>query len=117
MNNITQDDLIEILNTLKLDNIILFDLKGNLIETNTFKYDKNFAAMSGIITTMCKELILELQYGHLNKIMIQAEQGLILINKVTENQYIGSFTNDISKIGILMKTLETLINNKTPNIN
>lgn len=117
MNKITKVEILEILNTAKLEQILLFDLAGNLVESNDFTYDKNFAAMNGIIATMCKEMITELQYGELQKVMIQANNGIVLLNKLNDELYIASFTKDISKIGILMKTVDTLINNINPNIN
>lgn len=117
MNKITKEEILEILSTASLDNILLFDLAGNLIASNDFNYDKNFAAMNGIIATMCKEMIAELEYGELEKVMIQANNGIVLLNKVNNEHYIASFTKDISKIGILMKTVDTLTNNITPKIN
>ncbi len=117
MSKITKDELLEILNTVNLDSILLFDLKGNLIESNDFKYDKNFAAMSGIITKMCTEMTAELQYGDLQKMLIQANKGLILLNKITDDYYIASFTSDVSKIGIVMKTIDALILNVSSRIN
>ena len=117
MHKITKEEILEILNTANLDNILLFDLNGNLIESNDFQFDKNFAAMNSVITTMCKEMIGELEYGELEKVLIQASVGLVLLNKVNKDYYIASFTKDISKIGILMKTVDALINNITPKIN
>lgn len=113
MNKITKVEILEILNTANLEQILLFDLAGNLVESSDFPYDKNFAAMNGIIATMCKEMIAELKYGELEKVMIQANNGIVLLNKVNNDHYMASFTKDLSKIGILMKTVDTLINNIT----
>ncbi|MFD2908378.1 hypothetical protein ACFSX9_06490 [Flavobacterium ardleyense] len=117
MNKITKEEILEILNTANLENVLLFDSEGKLVESSGFQYDKNFAAMNGVLATMCTEMIAELEYGELQKVMIQASTGLVLLNKVNKDYYIASFTKDISKIGILMKTVDTLINNITPQIN
>lgn len=111
MSKITKEALSTILTNTGLDNILLFDLNGDLIESNEFEYDGNFAAMCGVLSTMCKELIQDLEYGNLQKIIIHANEGVVMINEYNKDYYIASFTKDSSKLGLLSKTLDSFINN------
>jgi len=109
----TTQDLKEIVSEANLDNILLFSSEGYLIESNEFEYDGNYAAMCGVLTVMCKELIQDLEYGELDKIMVHADKGLLMVYKVHRDYYIASFTKDGSKLGLLMKTMDNIISKLT----
>lgn len=106
----TKQDLKNMVVDTGVENVLLFDIDGDLIESNDFEYDGNYSAMSGMITTMSKEIIQNLDYGDMDKITIHANNGLIIINKFNRDYYLASFTRDSSKLGLLMKTMDSVIN-------
>ena len=65
--------------------------------------------MSGMIATMCKETIIDLEYGEMDKITIHADKGLVVINKFNKDYYLASFSKDGSKLGLIMKTMDSII--------
>ena len=90
------------------------DLKNMIADAGVenvllFEYDGNFAAMSGMIATMCKETIIDLEYGEMDKITIHADKGLVVINKFNKDYYLASFSKDGSKLGLIMKTMDSII--------
>ena len=109
MSKPTREELEKILSDTGLDNILLFNIDGELIESNDFDYDSNYAAMSGIISTMCKEMIEDLEYGKMEKIIIHADNGLVMIQKLDVDGYLATFTKDGSKLGLLMKTMNSIL--------
>ncbi|MFV8331626.1 roadblock/LC7 domain-containing protein [Flavobacterium sp. XS1P32] len=106
----TNQELNKIVQDNDLQYILLFNNDGDLIESNKFKFDTNYAAMSGTITSMCNQIIKDLQYGDMNKVIIHASNGFILITKISNNHYIAALTKDESKLGILMKTMDSIKN-------
>lgn len=106
----TKQDLKNMIADAGVENVLLFDIDGDLIESTEFEYDGNFAAMSRMIATMCKETIIDLEYGEMDKITIHADKGLVVINKFNKDYYLASFSKDGSKLGLIMKTMDTIIN-------
>ena len=94
----TKQDLKNMIADAGVENVLLFDIDGDLIESTEFEYDGNFAAMSGMIATMCKETI-----------TIHADKGLVVINKFNKDYYLASFSKDGSKLGLIMKTMDSII--------
>ena len=105
----TKQDLKNMIADAGVENVLLFDIDGDLIESTEFEYDGNFAAMSGMIATMCKETIIDLEYGEMDKITIHADKGLVVINKFNKDYYLASFSKDGSKLGLIMKTMDSII--------
>lgn len=106
----TKQDLKNMVTDAGVENVLLFDIDGDLIDSSEFEYDGNYSAMSGMITTMCKEIIQDLEYGEMDKITIHADKGLIVINKFNREYYLASFSKDGSKLGLIMKTMDSIIN-------
>ncbi|WP_130735688.1 hypothetical protein [Flavobacterium sp. J27] len=106
----TKQDLRNMITDAGVENVLLFDIDGDLIESSDFEYDGNYAAMSGMIATMCKEIIQDLEYGDMDKITIHADHGLVVVNKFSKDYYLASFSKDGSKLGLIMKTMDSIIN-------
>ncbi|VXC26216.1 conserved hypothetical protein [Flavobacterium sp. 9AF] len=106
----TKQSLKNMISEAGVENVLLFDIDGDLIDSTEFDYDGNYAAMSGIIATMCKEIIQDLEYGDMDKITIHADKGLVVINKFNKDYYLASFSKDGSRLGLIMKTMDTIIN-------
>ena len=109
----TKKELEIILEEAQIDNILIFTSEGYLIESNSFDYDGNYAAMCGMITKMCQETIKDLQYGNIDKITIHADKGLIMVNRFDEKNYMACFTKDSSKQGVLMRIMNMIISTAT----
>ena len=106
----TKQDLKKMITDTGIENVLLFDIDGDLIDSSEFEYDGNYAAMSAMISTMCKEIIYDLEYGEMDKITIHADSGLVVINKFNKDYYLASFAKDGSKLGLIMKTMDSIIN-------
>lgn len=91
-----------------IDALLIFDLKGTLLKSIELEHDKNIAAMSGIVMTMCKELAKDLKLGEANQLIVKGKYGLFIAFEDKEKQLIGLVTRDSSKLGLLMRKIEIL---------
>ncbi len=80
---------------------LVFNTDGVLLEFQQLEYPGNIAAMSGVLLTMCKELLEDLKYGVTNELILQGEKGLFFVKKLKNDEYLGLFTKDPSKLGLI----------------
>jgi predicted regulator of Ras-like GTPase activity (Roadblock/LC7/MglB family) len=77
-----------------------------LLESTPLEYAENFAAMSSAITIMCTEMLEDMNVGKMNQLIIRAEKLLLVCARLNDQKYIIVGTEDLSKVGILLKTID-----------
>jgi predicted regulator of Ras-like GTPase activity (Roadblock/LC7/MglB family) len=75
------------------------------------EYDGNVAAMIGMILKMCLEMSEDVNNGDLKQVMIKNREGIVVANKDEEDNCIALLSKDISKMGLLLRKMDTVFNN------
>lgn len=91
-----------------LESALVFNKNGDVIDSFKIEYEINIAAMSNIIFTMCKEMLEDMQLSDLKQIVLKSDSGLVIGNKLNEDLFLITTTNDISKLGLLLKVIDNL---------
>nr|WP_315202656.1 roadblock/LC7 domain-containing protein [uncultured Flavobacterium sp.] len=91
-----------------LETALLFDKNGDVIDSFKIEYAINIAAMSNVIFTMCKEMLDDMQFSSFKQIILKTDSGLLLGNKLNDNLFLITTTNDVSKLGLLLKVIDNL---------
>ncbi|MBD0823287.1 roadblock/LC7 domain-containing protein [Aestuariibaculum marinum] len=86
----------------------IFDSDGVLEESMYLDLSENFAAMSSMITTMCREIAEDFELGEIDNIILNAQSGLFVVKKVEEDRYLGVVTYDSSKLALIHRRLQSL---------
>ncbi|MFD2891971.1 hypothetical protein ACFS5J_08110 [Flavobacterium chuncheonense] len=87
----------------------VFDSEGVLDRSLYLDLAENFAAMSGMITTMCKEIMEDFNLGELDEIILNTNSGLFFVKKIQNNEYLGIVTKDSSKLALIHMKLQNLL--------
>ncbi|TPG38724.1 hypothetical protein [Flavobacterium pectinovorum] len=88
-----------------------FNIDGVLLESVNLEYDGNVAAMIGMILKMCLEMSEDVNNGDLKQVMIKNQDGIVVANKNEEDNCIALLSKDISKMGLLLRKMDTIFNN------
>ncbi|SNR31145.1 roadblock/LC7 domain-containing protein [Flavobacterium sp. ov086] len=88
-----------------------FNIDGILLESINLEYDGNVAAMIGMILKMCLEMSEDLNNGELKQVMIKNNDGIVVANKDQNDNCVALLSNDISKMGLLLRKIDTFFNN------
>ncbi|AOW10325.1 roadblock/LC7 domain-containing protein [Flavobacterium gilvum] len=91
-----------------LETALLFDKNGEVIDSLKIEYPINIAAMSNVIFTMCKEMLEDMKFNDLKQLILKTDTGLVIGNKFEDNLFLITTTNDISKLGLLLKVIDNL---------
>ncbi len=91
-----------------LETALIFNKNGEVIDSLKIDYPINIAAMSNVIFTMCKEMLEDMQLNDLKQIILKTDSGLLVGNKLNEDLFLITTTNDISKLGLLLKVIDNL---------
>ena len=89
------------------DSVLLFKTNGDLVLSENLEFAENFAAMSGSIVNMCSEMLEDLIGGAIKQIMIKSENFLIVGSALPDEHLIFAFTTEFSKLGILLRVMES----------
>ncbi|MGQ7944236.1 roadblock/LC7 domain-containing protein [Flavobacterium sp. WC2509] len=92
-----------------LETALVFDKNGDVIDSFKIEYPINIAAMSNVIFTMCKEMLEDMKFSDLKQIVLKTDSGLLIGNKFDDNLFLITTTNDISKLGLLLKGIDNLV--------
>ena len=87
---------------------LIFDKKGTLIESCNIDKPQTISAMSNTILEMCEGLVDELNETKLNQIILKGEAFLLIGSKLKQDQHLITISNDIAKLGLLLKIIENL---------
>ncbi|MCV9932068.1 roadblock/LC7 domain-containing protein [Flavobacterium sp. LS1R47] len=90
---------------------LIFSIDGILIESVNLEYDGNVAAMIGMILKMCLEMSEDINIGGLKQIMIKNDGGIVVANKDQDDNCVALLSKDVSKMGLLLRRMETIHNN------
>ncbi|AYN06061.1 MULTISPECIES: roadblock/LC7 domain-containing protein [unclassified Flavobacterium] len=90
---------------------LIFSIDGILIESVNLEYDGNVAAMIGMILKMCLEMSEDINIGGLKQVMIKNDGGIVVANKDQDDNCIALLSKDTSKMGLLLRRMETIHNN------
>jgi predicted regulator of Ras-like GTPase activity (Roadblock/LC7/MglB family) len=93
------------------DSGLIFSIDGILIESYNLEYDGNVAAMIGMILKMSLELSEDLNKGDLKQLMIKNCDGIVVANKDHNDNCIALLSKDLSKMGLLLRKMDTIFNN------
>lgn len=91
-----------------LETALVFNKNGEVIYSFKIEYAINIAAMSNVIFTMCKEMLEDMKFSDLKQIVLKTDSGLLVGNKLNEDLFLITTTNDISKLGLLLKVIDNL---------
>lgn len=92
-----------------LETALVFNKNGDVIDSFKIEFAINIAAMSNVIFTMCKEMLEDMQFNGLKQIILKTDSGLLVGNKLNEDLFLITTTNDISKLGLLLKVIDNLV--------
>lgn len=88
-----------------------FNIDGILLESVNLEYDGNVAAMIGMILKMCLEMSEDVNNGDLRQVMIKNNDGIVVANKNHDDNCVALLSKDISKMGLLLRKMDTVFNN------
>lgn len=94
-----------------LQTSVVFNSNGDVIYSFNIEYAINIAAMSNVIFTMCKEMLEDMQFNNLKQIILKTDSGLLVGNKLNNDLFLITTTNDISKLGLLLKVIDNFASN------
>lgn len=90
---------------------ITFNIDGVLLESVNLEYDGNVAAMIGMILKMCLEMSEDVNNGDLKQVMIKNNDGIVVANKSEDDNCVALLSKDISKMGLLLRKMDTVFSN------
>lgn len=90
---------------------LTFNIDGILLDSVNLEYDGNVAAMIGMILKMCLEMSEDVNNGDLKQVMIKNKDGIVVANKDQSDNCIALLSKDISKMGLLLRKMDTVFNN------
>lgn len=90
---------------------LVFNIDGILVESVNLEYDGNVAAMIGMILKMCLEMSEDVNNGDLKQVMIKNNDGIVVANKNSDDNCVALLSKDISKMGLLLRRMDTVFNN------
>ncbi len=90
---------------------LTFTIDGILLDSVNLEYDGNVAAMIGMILKMCLEMSEDVDNGDLKQVMIKNKNGIVVANKDESDNCIALLSQDISKMGLLLRKMDTVFNN------
>lgn len=111
MNSDETFNLQGILDTTGAEAALIIDNEGNLIQSLNIDYGKNIAAMTDMAFKMCRDLYHDLNNGEVEQIIARAANGLFIVHKLDSAHIIILLSNDISKLGMLLKMTSNLNKN------
>jgi len=91
-----------------LETALVFNKNGDVVDSLKIEFATNIAAMSNVIFTMCGEMLEDMKFNDLKQIILKTDSGLLVGNKLNENLFLITTTNDISKLGLLLKVIDNL---------
>ncbi|PKB18432.1 roadblock/LC7 domain-containing protein [Flavobacterium sp. 5] len=92
-----------------LEAALVFDKNGDVVDSLNIENSINIAAMSNVIFTMCKEMLEDMKFNDLKQIVLKTDSGLLVGNKLSDDLFLITTTNDISKLGLLLKVIDNLV--------
>ena len=101
-------DISSFLEKTNADAIIILNFKGELIESKNIHKPNNIAAMIGVMLTMVSSFAEDTKIGTLTQCVCKAEDGLFIINKLDDESIVGVISKDITKVGLIMMSMNKL---------
>ncbi|MEO8534894.1 MAG: roadblock/LC7 domain-containing protein [Flavobacterium sp.] len=90
---------------------LIFNIDGILVESVNLQYDENIAAMIGMILKMSSEMSEDIKNGDLKQLMIKNENGIVVANRDSDDTCVALLSKDISKMGLLLRKMDTIFKN------
>lgn len=90
-----------------VDSVLLLTANGDLVRSENVEFAENFAAMTGSIAIMCNEMLEDLNVNPVKQIIIKSDNHLIVGCALPEELFVFVFTTELSKLGLIMKILES----------
>lgn len=104
MKDIELSKLLEITNA---DGAIIANTQGELLESENIDESNNIAGMLGVLVTMCEGFTDDLQVGKFRQIILKADEGVFIADKLYEQDAIvGLYSKDSSKGGMIKLSLD-----------
>lgn len=91
-----------------VDSVLVFTTEGELIQAHKVAFDVNIAAMTGIIFKMCNDLSEDLFSENTQKLMVKCNSGMFVASRISATTILGFITKETTKLGILLKHLDTI---------
>lgn len=106
MKRIILSDLLKSTNT---DGILLFNVKGELLESVSINHAKNFAAMSKVVITMAEGIIQNLKSGEFYQLVCKATEGVFVIQRIVNNSFLCAFSKEADKSSLILMSMGSFI--------
>lgn len=101
--------LSDLLDHTRADGAIILTPEGQVIESLSIEKDKNVAAMLGVLITMCKDLSTDMGMGVFKQIVLKADEGVFIVDKIQQDDVIvGIYAKDVSRGGLIKLTMDNL---------
>ncbi len=68
-------------------------------------------AMIGMILKMCLEMSEDVNNGDLKQVMIKNNDGIVVASKNQDDNCIALLSKDLSKMGLLLRKMDSIFNN------
>lgn len=102
-------ELSKLLGVTNADGAIVVNTKGEVLESLNIDSQANIAAMLGVIASMCKGFTDDLLIGKFRQIILKADDGVFIADKLYEEDVIiGLYCKDPSKGGLMKIALDKI---------
>lgn len=101
-------ELANLLENTKADGAVVFNSKGEVLDSVKMNYEGNIAAMAAVFVKMADGLADDIKVGNVNQITCKADKGIFVVNKYSEDFIVAVYSNDVTKSGFIMLTMSRL---------
>jgi len=101
-------DINKIKDFTKANIIVIADENGMTLDSYQTEYPSNLSLMSQASFEMCRDLLKDMTSSSLKQLIAKSEENYYIINETKNNNLVLIGSSDISKLGLLMKFMNTL---------
>ena len=95
---------------LQAESGLVFNSEGQVLDSYNVSNENNVSAMAGVIATMSNEFLKDTMGAKSLKIIsLASDSGLVILNKISKDEYICLMTKDPSKAAFMELTLRKLV--------
>ena len=95
---------------LQAESGLVFNSEGQALDSYNVSNENNVSAMASVLATMANEFLKDTMGAKNSKLIsLASESGLVIINKISDGEYICLMTKDLSKAAFMELTLRKLV--------
>ena len=92
----------------KANIVVITDKNGTTLDYYQTEYSSNLSLMSQAAFEMCNDLLMDITSSALTQLIAKCDENYYIINKTKNNNFVLIASDDTSKLGLLMKYMNTL---------